>query len=218
ERSRRSTGASIAAAFSACSEGISANLAGGTHHSFADSGQGYCVFNDTCVAARVLQDQELVKKVAFIDLDVHQGNGTSSIAVNDPMLFSFSMHCAENYPFKKTAGDLDVALPPKCGDDEYLVRLKESLHLIFANFQPEFAFYLAGADPFEGDRLGRLSLSKSGLRQRDELVINYCRDSEIPIAICMAGGYAPDPNDIVDIHYATIKAASERYLKDRIGL
>ena len=217
ERSRRSTGATIAAAQSALTDGLSANLAGGTHHAFADSGQGYCVFNDVCIAARLIQNQEHnVNNVLVIDLDVHQGNGTAGIAADDPTIFSFSMHCEKNYPFQKTEGDLDIALPPATEDEYYLARLQNGLNQVFREFKTDFAFFLAGADPYVGDRLGMLSLSKEGLRKRDEMVINYCRDQEIPIALSMAGGYAPEIEDIVDIHYATIQVSSDRFLKDQI--
>lgn len=208
ERSRRSTGATITAARSAVADGLSANLAGGTHHSFADSGQGFCVFNDVCVAAKVIQKgHNSIERVMIVDCDVHQGNGTSSIAANDPTLFAFSVHCDENFPFKKTDGDLDIALPAGTQDDEYLWELKTGIDIAMSRFNPDFVFYIAGADPFIGDRLGKLGLTKSGLRSRDELVINYFRGLEIPIAISMAGGYAPNIDDIVDIHFATIEVA-----------
>ena len=219
ERSRRSTGATISAARAAVQEGLSANLAGGTHHAFADSGQGYCVFNDVCVAAKVIQQQHSsIKRVMVVDCDVHQGNGTSGIAAKDPTLFAFSVHCQENYPFKKTDGDLDVALPPGTQDDDYLSSLKAGIDDAMSRFEPDFAFYIAGADPFHGDRLGKLGLTKSGLQMRDELVINYFRDLEIPIAISMAGGYAPNIQDIVDIHFATIEVACHRFLQDQLGI
>lgn len=218
ERSRRSTGASIAAALAAIEEGIASNLAGGTHHAFADNGQGYCVFNDACVAAKVIQKAGLAQNTCVIDCDVHQGNGTAGIARNDPTLFSFSMHCEKNYPFQKTDGDFDIALPPASGDEYYLSQLKQGLDRVFRDFDADFVFYLAGADPFEGDRLGMLSLTKEGLRKRDELVINYCRDLEVPIALSMAGGYAPEIEDIVDIHFATISIASQRYLRDQVTI
>ena len=219
ERSRRSTGATISAARSAVTDGLSANLAGGTHHAFANSGQGYCVFNDVCVAAKVIQQQHnSIERVLVVDCDVHQGNGTSGIAANDPTLFAFSVHCQENYPFRKTEGDLDIALPAGAQDDEYLSKLKAGIDIAMSQFNPDFVFYIAGADPFVGDRLGRLGLTKSGLRFRDELVINYFRNLEIPIAISMAGGYAPEIQDIVDIHFATIEVACHRFLKDQVGV
>lgn len=218
QRSRRSTGATVAAAQAAMEQGISANLAGGTHHAFADSGQGYCVFNDTCVAARTLQAEGKIQTALIIDCDVHQGNGTASIAQNDPTLFACSLHCEENYPFQKTNGDLDVALPRGTGDDVFLYELKASIVRIFLTFEPDIVFYLAGADPFQGDRLGRLQLTKNGLRRRDELVIDFCRDLDVPVAIAMAGGYAPDLEDIVDIHLATIETANARLRNETLAI
>ena len=219
ERSRRSTGATISAARSAVADGLSANLAGGTHHAFADGGQGYCVFNDVCVAAKVIQQQHnSIERVMVVDCDVHQGNGTSGIAADDPTLFAFSVHCQENYPFRKTDGDLDIALAAGTQDDEYLRELRIGIDTAMNQFNPDFVFFIAGADPFIGDRLGKLGLTKSGLRSRDELVINYFRDLEIPIAISMAGGYAPNIADIVDIHFATVEVACHRFLKDQVGI
>lgn len=210
-RSRRSTGASISAGQSAIREGISCNLAGGTHHSFSDSGQGYCVFNDVCVAARVLQNDGLIQRALFFDCDVHQGNGTAGITKNDSSLFSCSIHADKNYPFRKTNGDLDIALPSGCQDDQYLHALRIALERSTENFDCDIAFYLAGADPYVDDRLGLLSLTKEGLRQRDLIVIEYFQSRKIPMVIAMAGGYAPDVNDIVDIHFNTVLAAASSF-------
>lgn len=207
ERSRRSTGASIAAGMSAMQNGVAINLAGGTHHSFADSGQGFCVFNDVCVASRVLQQSGLVRNILVVDLDVHQGNGTSGIVKNDSSIFSFSMHCSKNYPFKKTSGDLDLALPAGTEDTYYLDQLRYGLVEIEREFEADFVFFLAGADPYVGDRLGLLSLSKAGLKARDEIVFEFCKRRSIPVAVAMAGGYAPHIEDIVDIHFSTVQTA-----------
>jgi acetoin utilization deacetylase AcuC-like enzyme len=204
ERSRRSVGASIEAAHHALRESVAVNLAGGTHHAFPDAGQGYCVFNDAAVAARVLQTARLVDRVLIIDLDVHQGNGTAAITRPDPGLFSFSIHCQKNFPFRKTAGDLDVSLPPGTGDAEFLKALDEGLAQIEDRFQPDLVFYLAGADPWEGDRLGQLSLTRHGLQLRDDRVFQFCRRHSLPVAVAMAGGYAPRIGDIVEIHFATV--------------
>ncbi len=209
ERSRRSVGASIAAGRAAMQQGIGVNLAGGTHHAFPDAGQGYCVFNDSLVAARVLQSEGLLGNVLFIDLDVHQGNGTAAVACDDTNLFSFSMHCEKNFPFRKTTSDLDISLPPGTGDDEYHTRLQEALNEIDSRFDADLVFYLAGADPFSGDRLGQLGLSKAGLQQRDEMVMRFCERQGWPVALAMAGGYAPNIDDIVDIHFATVCIAKE---------
>ena len=209
-RSRHSTGASVAAAQAALDCGVGVNLAGGTHHAFADAGQGYCVFNDVCVAARHLQSEAGISQVLVIDCDVHQGNGTAAIASADPSIFTFSIHCAVNFPFRKTASDLDIELPKGAGDDPYLQALQAGLEQCFSRCRPEFVFYVAGADPYEGDRLGQLKLSKQGLQQRDELVFDCCRKRGLPLALSMAGGYAPDVNDIVDIHWQTIRAATQQ--------
>ncbi|MFN6205854.1 MAG: histone deacetylase [Planctomycetota bacterium] len=214
ERSRRSSGASIGAARSALQDGVAVNLAGGTHHANWDGGQGYCVFNDVCVAARVLQLEGAIQRALFVDCDVHQGNGTAAIAAGDPTLYSFSIHCVKNYPFRKATSDLDIDLAPGTGDGEYLEELERALRKIDLVFEPDLVFFLAGADPFEHDRLGHLRLSKSGLRQRDQLVLDFYRERRIPIAISMAGGYAPDVNDIVDIHYGTIETAWRSWNSD----
>jgi acetoin utilization deacetylase AcuC-like enzyme len=208
ERSRRSVGATIAAARAALDDGISANLAGGTHHAFADRGEGFCVFNDVAVAIRVLQREHHARRVAIVDLDVHQGNGTAAIFNGDDSVFTFSMHGDKNFPFKKELSDLDVALPDGTGDDEYLPALRSHLEHVLNRHQPDFVFYLAGADPFEGDRLGRLKMTIEGLRVRDEIVLNACKSRALPVAISMSGGYADDVDAIVTIHANTIRTAS----------
>ena len=209
ERSRRSVGATIAAARAAREDGIAVNLAGGTHHSFADRGEGYCVFNDVAVGARVLQRDHAVHRIAVIDCDVHQGNGTAAIFQHDRSVFTFSMHGAQNFPFRKEMSDLDVNLADGTTDSEYLELLSRHLDDVFRSHQPEFAFYLAGADPYEGDRLGRLKLTVAGLRARDEIVLGRCRGGNVPVAISMSGGYAPDVDAIVTIHANTIAVAAE---------
>lgn len=216
ERSRRSVGASIQAAEHATRESISVNLAGGTHHAFPDAGQGYCVFNDAAVAARVLQRAGKADQVLFIDLDVHQGNGTAAITSTDPSLFSFSMHCEKNFPFRKTTSDLDIPLPSGTEDREFLSALENGLSEITRRFQANFVFYLAGADPFAGDRLGQLNLSKAGLKLRDEMVLNFCLKNRLPVAVAMAGGYAPDVEDIVDIHFETVRQALHYHRKSKL--
>jgi acetoin utilization deacetylase AcuC-like enzyme len=208
ERSRRSVGATIAAARAAADEGIAANLAGGTHHAFADRGEGYCVFNDVAVAARVVQRDGLAARVAVVDCDVHQGNGTAAIFRDDPSVFTFSMHGAHNYPFRKEASDLDVPLDDGMGDDEYLTRLDRHLDEVLLRHRPGFVFYLAGADPYAEDRLGRLGMTIEGLRARDEMVLGRCRALDLPVGVSMSGGYAPDVDAIVTIHANTIAAAA----------
>jgi acetoin utilization deacetylase AcuC-like enzyme len=208
ERSRRSVGATIAAARAAVDDGMAANLAGGTHHAFADRGEGFCVFNDVAVGVRVLQRNGHANRMAIVDLDVHQGNGTAAVFSGDPSVFTFSMHGDKNYPFKKEVSDLDVPLADGTGDDEYLSLLRTHLPDVLNRHQPDFVFYLAGADPFEGDRLGRLKMTIEGLRRRDEIVMEACTKARLPVAISMSGGYANDVDEIVTIHANTIRTAA----------
>jgi acetoin utilization deacetylase AcuC-like enzyme len=207
ERSRRSAGATVAAARDALVQGWSANLAGGTHHAFRDRGEGFCVFNDAAIAARAIQAEAGIARVAVIDCDVHQGNGTASILRGDDSVFTFSIHGARNFPFDKEAGDLDIELPDGTGDEEYLRQLERGLDEALGRSRPQLAIYLAGADPFEGDRLGRLGLTKEGLLNRDEHVLGRLRALGVPVAIAMAGGYGRDIGDTVAIHAATVLAA-----------
>ena len=208
ERSRRSAGATVAAAKMALNEGIAINLAGGTHHAYRDMGSGFCVFNDSAIAARALQKEISSKlKVAIIDLDVHQGNGTASILENDPTIFTLSIHGENNFPFKKEVSDLDLGLADGCDDSTYLNALTESLNDLSDRFKTDFVIYLAGADPHEDDRLGRLKLSKEGMRLRDEAVLAYALDRKLPLAISMAGGYGKEIGSTVDLHFQTIKTA-----------
>jgi acetoin utilization deacetylase AcuC-like enzyme len=208
ERSRRSVGATIAAARAALDDGLGVNLAGGTHHAFAGHGEGYCVFNDVAVGARVLRRDRGIHRIAVVDCDVHQGNGTAAIFARDPDVFTFSMHGASNFPFRKETSDLDIPLDDGTTDAVYLALLDEHLEQILAQHAPAFVFYLAGADPYEGDRLGRLRLTIEGLRRRDELVLGRCHARDIPVAISMSGGYAPDIEAIVTIHANTIAVAA----------
>jgi len=208
ERSRRSVGATIAAARAALADGLAVNLAGGTHHAFADRGEGYCVFNDVAVGSRVLQRDDGVSRIAVVDCDVHQGNGTAAIFKDDPTVFTFSIHGAHNFPFRKETSDLDVHLDDGTGDEDYLGQLETHLATVVRRHRPEFVFYLAGADPYEGDRLGRLKLTIAGLRARDELVLGRCRAFGLPVAISMSGGYAPDVDAIVTIHANTVAVAA----------
>jgi acetoin utilization deacetylase AcuC-like enzyme len=208
-RSRRVSGATTAALRAAIlGDGIGINLAGGTHHAFADHGAGYCVFNDSVVAARHVQAHGLARKVLVVDLDVHHGNGTAALAAGDDSLFAFSMHAAKNYPAVKPAGDLDVALADGTGDAEYLDLLARHLPQAISRARPDCVVYLAGADPWHGDRLGHLALSKAGLAERDRQVVDACARAGLPLAISMAGGYAEDVEDIVDIHEATVRVAA----------
>lgn len=208
ERSRRSVGATVAASASALDEGVAVNLAGGTHHAFPDRGEGYCVFNDVAVAARLLLRDRGVRRIAIIDCDVHQGNGTAAIFRGDPSVFTFSMHGANNFPLRKEESDLDVTLADGTGDDEYLAALERHLPQVLGGFVPDFVFYVSGADPFHDDRFGRLALSVEGLRARDRLVFDACRASNVPVAVTMGGGYARNIDDIVEIHTNTVREAA----------
>ena len=209
ERSRRSTGATIAASRYAMTEGVAANLAGGTHHAFADRGAGYCVFNDVAVAARTMQQEGLVRRVMIVDGDVHQGDGTACIFRHDDSVRTYSLHAAKAFPARKQVGDVDIALPPGTTDDEYLAEWRRGLNLIVQGFQPDIVYYLAGADPYEGDTLGGLSVTKHGLMQRDQILFELCRVNRWPLVITLAGGYAKQINDIVDIQFVTITLAKK---------
>jgi acetoin utilization deacetylase AcuC-like enzyme len=209
ERSRRASGGTLDAARIALSEGIATNLAGGTHHAFADHGEGFCVLNDSAIAARALLAEGLVQKVVVLDTDVHQGNGTAAIVRGDARVFTFSIHGAKNYPFHKEESDLDAPLPDGASDDAFLLALGERLERVLDLEDWNLAIFLAGADPFEGDKLGRLRVTKSGLAERDRMVLQGCRERGIPVAVTMAGGYAREVEDTVDIHFQTVKRASD---------
>lgn len=211
ERSRRSSGATIAACRAALVDGYAANLAGGTHHAFADAGEGFCVFNDSAVAARAMQAEGLARRVVILDCDVHQGNGTASIFQDDPTVFTFSIHGGRNFPLRKCTSDLDVPLVDGVDDAGYLYLLERGVQQALAAARADLAIYLAGADPYEGDRLGRLQLTKRGLAARDRLVFDACEQAGLPVAITMAGGYAQEIEDIVEIHLETLRQATERW-------
>jgi acetoin utilization deacetylase AcuC-like enzyme len=200
---RLMTGGTIAAASAALSEGTAAHLGGGLHHAFASHGEGFCPLNDVAVAVRVLQAR--VRRAAIVDLDVHHGNGTAMIFARDDRVFTFSMHQQHNYPMFKPRGDLDIGLENGVGDARYLELLSSALPRVMAS-DPDLVVYLAGADPFEGDRLGGLSLTKQGLAERDRLVITAARAAGVPLVTVLAGGYAADVADTVAIHAATIRA------------
>lgn len=208
ERSRRSVGGTLEACRAALEDGCAVNLAGGTHHAFADQAEGFCVFNDAAVAARALQAQDRVKQVLILDCDVHQGNGTASIFANDPSVFTFSLHGRKNFPFRKELSDLDIELEDGTGDETYLALLEEGLDRTLRQLSADLVIYLAGADPFHRDRFGRLSLSQDGLASRDRLVFRHCLERKAPVAVAMAGGYAPEVEEIVGIHLETVRQAS----------
>ena len=212
ERSRRSAGATIQASLSALNDGISVNLAGGTHHAYRDKGSGFCVFNDAAVATKYIQAIQATR-VAIIDLDVHQGNGTAAILGQDPTCFTLSIHGEKNFPFRKESSHLDLGLQDGDGDQEYLACLRDALHVLESTFYPELIIYLAGADPHEGDRLGRLQLTYEGLLKRDQMVMSFARDLRCPIAVAMAGGYGKDIRTTVQVHAQTIQLALQFYNK-----
>jgi acetoin utilization deacetylase AcuC-like enzyme len=216
ERSRRSTGATIAAARAALIDGVAANLAGGTHHAFADAGEGYCVFNDAAVAIRTLQAEGLIRRACVIDLDVHQGNGTAAILADDPTAITLSIHGKKNFPLRKRPSDLDVDLPDGTGDEAYLETLRQALDQLSKMGPYDLAIYLAGADPYLDDRLGRLALTKRGLAQRDREVFRWAAEAGIAVAVAMAGGYARSIDDIVEIHAGTLRVASQA-CRGRVG-
>jgi acetoin utilization deacetylase AcuC-like enzyme len=215
ERARRSVGATIAAARAALAEGVAANFAGGTHHAYADRGSGYCVFNDAAVAARLMQAewhrrQRQLLRVLIVDLDVHQGNGTAAVFRDDPTVFTLSLHGAKNFPARKEASDLDVELADGCADAPYLQALDDALAEVWrrhAETPPGLAFYLAGADPHEDDRLGRLKISADGLAERDRRVFAALRARGIPVAVAMAGGYGRDIATTVGLQLRTLELA-----------
>jgi acetoin utilization deacetylase AcuC-like enzyme len=200
----------INAAKTALTAGVSSNLAGGTHHAFPDRGEGFCVLNDVAVAIRVLQKEKMAEKFMIVDCDVHQGNGTASIFRGDSNVFTFSMHGAKNYPLFKEMSDLDIELPDGTGDTEYLETLDEALHRIRMH-DADLIFYLAGADPYEKDKLGRLNLTINGLKQRDKMIFEFAKSKSVPIVTTMSGGYSVEIADTVEIHCNTIRAAKDTF-------
>lgn len=205
ERAFRVVQGTVEAAESALEHGVAMNLAGGTHHAFPDRGEGFCTFNDVAVAIRRLQALGRVRRVAVVDLDVHQGNGTHGCFAGDPDVYTFSMHGAKNFPFHKVPGTLDVELDDGTGDETYLALLAEHLPRVIRESRPDLVVYLSGADPHEGDRLGRLKLTLDGLLSRDRLVIGTCRDVGIPVCATMSGGYGHDVRTTVDVHLNTVR-------------
>jgi len=216
ERARRSVGATLQAAREVMAHGgVAANLAGGTHHAYADKGGGFCVFNDFAVAARLMQAEHARQRgraplrVAIIDLDVHQGNGTARIFANDPSVFTLSLHGARNFPFRKEPSDLDVELPDGCADDEYLGAVDRALEELAHRFDPGLVLYLAGADPHEGDRLGRLKISFDGMEARDRRVMDWAWQRRLPVVMAMGGGYGHDLETTVQVQVNSYRVALE---------
>ncbi len=208
-RARYSAGGTIETCRAALENGIAVNLAGGTHHAFSDHGQGYCWLNDSVIAARSIQAAGRVKKILIIDCDVHQGNGTAAIASDDSSIFTFSIHGKNNFPYQKEKSDLDIALENGADDAIYLAALEKGLRQSMGAAGADLAIYLAGADPYKDDRFGRLALTKGGLAERDRLVFRSCLEAGLPTAVTMAGGYARNVQDTVDIHFQTVFSALE---------
>ncbi len=209
-RARRTAGGTIAACRAALDDGIAVNLAGGTHHASRNRGQGFCLFNDSIIAARAMQAEGRARRVVILDCDVHQGNGTAAIAADDPTIFTFSIHNEQNFPLHKEPSDLDIGLDDGTGDAEYLEALEDGAPQSLALAEADLALYLAGADPHEGDLLGRFAMSKEGLGQRDRMVLEFCREAGIPVAVLLAGGYGRRIEDTVDIHLQTVRIAVEQ--------
>ncbi|HSE67754.1 MAG TPA: histone deacetylase [Gemmatimonadales bacterium] len=205
ERSMHTVQGTLEAAHDALDRGAGINLAGGTHHAFADRGEGFCVFNDVAIAVRWLQRSGMVRNVAIVDLDVHQGNGTARLFEDDPDIFTFSMHGDNNYPFHKESSRLDVGLPDGCDDSFYIGQLAGHLGAVLDAAKPDLVCYLGGADPYLGDRFGRLRLSIDGLRRRDHMVFETCARRGLPVVMTLAGGYAADLQDIATIHLNTVR-------------
>lgn len=210
-RGRHIAQGTIEGAYHALTHGIAMNVAGGTHHAFADHGEGYCCFNDQAVAANYLLARGLAQRILIIDLDVHQGNGTAAIFRMQPRVFTFSMHGARNYPLRKEQSSLDVPLPDGITDDAYLALLQAHLPRIYDQFQPDFAFYQSGVDVLATDRLGRLALSREGCKKRDYFVLDFCRRQRLPVVVSMGGGYSLRLADIVEAHANTFRVAQHLY-------
>lgn len=209
EREIRISQGTIDCALNAIQYGVSLNVAGGTHHAFANHGEGFCLLNDFAIASNYLLDNELAKKILIIDLDVHQGNGTASIFQNDDRVYTFSMHGEHNYPFHKEKSDLDVGLPDDTNGDEYLRILQKTLPKLIDNVQPDFICFLAGVDVLATDKFGKMKLTITDCKQRDEIVFSHCKKLNIPVAVSMGGGYSPDVKDIVKAHCNTFKSAKD---------
>jgi acetoin utilization deacetylase AcuC-like enzyme len=211
QRGRHIAYGTLQCALYAKKHGVAMNIAGGTHHSFTHKGEGFCVFNDIAIAANYLLKHQLSKKILVVDLDVHQGNGTAQIFQNDPRVFTFSMHGAKNYPTRKEQSDLDIGLPDKTEDGPYLKKLRATLPRLIDEVQPDLIFYLSGVDVIHTDKLGRLSLSIAGCKERDKIVFDLCKKNDIPVAVSMGGGYSERLSHIIEAHANTYRVAMEMY-------
>ena len=211
ERGRYIAHATYECALYAKQYGVSLNVAGGTHHSFADHGEGFCVFNDVCIASNLLLSRGEAKRILVVDLDVHQGNGNASIMANEPRVFVFSMHGEKNYPFRKPPSDLDIELANDTDDETYLTQLKQTLPNLIAEHKPDLIFYQSAVDVLATDKLGKLALTPEGCKQRDDFVLRQARDNNIPIAVVMGGGYSEDVEDVVEAHCNTFRLAKQLF-------
>lgn len=211
ERGRYIAHATYECALYAKQYGVSLNVAGGTHHSFADHGEGFCVFNDVCIASNLLLSRGEAERILVVDLDVHQGNGSASIMANEPRVFVFSMHGEKNYPFRKPPSDLDIELANDTDDETYLTHLKQTLPNLIAEHKPDLIFYQSAVDVLATDKLGKLALTPEGCKQRDDFVLRQARDNNIPIAVVMGGGYSEDVEDVVEAHCNTFRLAKQLF-------
>lgn len=211
ERGRYIAHATYECALYAKQYGVSLNVAGGTHHSFADHGEGFCVFNDVCIASNLLLSRGEAERILVVDLDVHQGNGNASIMANEPRVFVFSMHGEKNYPFRKPPSDLDIELANDTDDETYLTHLKQTLPSLIAEHKPDLIFYQSAVDVLATDKLGKLALTPEGCKQRDDFVLRQARDNNIPIAVVMGGGYSEDVEDVVEAHCNTFRLAKQLF-------
>jgi acetoin utilization deacetylase AcuC-like enzyme len=211
EREIRIANGTVKGALYAMQTGIAFNVAGGTHHAGSYWGEGFCLLNDQAIAANYLLNKKLATRILIIDLDVHQGNGTAEIFKDEPRVFTFSMHGEKNFPFRKEVSDLDIGLDDGTGDEEFLTILATQLPRIFALQQPDFVFYLSGVDVLKSDKLGKLALTRAGCRERDRMVLQYCKDHKVPVQVSMGGGYSPSLKDIVDAHCHTFKIGLELF-------
>jgi len=205
------TQGTIDCSVAALANGISLNVAGGTHHAFADRGEGFCILNDMCVAANYLLDHNYCKKIMIVDLDVHQGNGTAKIMENNPDVFTFSMHGATNYPFRKEKSDLDIGLADGTNGELYLSILEDTLPKLMRLVKPDLVFYLSGVDILETDKFGKLKVSLAECKRRDEFVLSSCKKNKIPVVVALGGGYSPDVKTIVEAHCNTFRLAADLY-------
>lgn len=217
ERGRYIAHATYECALYAQQYGVAMNVAGGTHHSFADHGEGFCVFNDVCIASNLLLNRGQAKKILIVDLDVHQGNGNASIMADEPRVFVFSMHGAKNYPFRKQVSDLDIELENDTGDDEYLEILKDTLPRLISEVAPDMIFYQSAVDVLATDKLGKLALTREGCYERDRFVLSQAKEAGIPVAVVMGGGYSEDIDDVVEAHCNTFRVAQQLYFGEIAG-